>query len=67
MVKENLHLRLWERPKGIGRESRVVCMQCAGWLVHRCTLKTIPKMGYLLYRAGDCSVPHTMKAYFIEW
>ena len=31
-------------------DSRVVCMQCAGWLGHRCTLKTIPNMGYLLYR-----------------
>ena len=36
--------------KGIGRESRVVRMQCAGWLGHMCTLKTIPNMGYLLYR-----------------
>ena len=36
--------------KGIGRESRVVRMLCAGWFGHRCTLKTIPNMGYLLYR-----------------
>ena len=27
-------------------------MQCAGWLGHRCTLKTIPNMGYLLYNTG---------------
>ena len=36
--------------KDIGRESRTVRMLCAGWLGHRCTLKTIPNMGYLLYR-----------------
>ena len=36
--------------KGMGGERRVVRMRCAGWFGHRCTLKTIPNMGYLLYR-----------------
>ena len=34
----------------MGGERRVVRMRCAGWFGHRFTLKTIPKMGYLLYR-----------------
>ena len=36
--------------KGMGGERRVVRMRCAGWFGHRCTLKTIPNLGYLLYR-----------------
>ena len=39
----------------MGGERRVVRMRCAGWFGHRFTLKTIPKMGYLLYWAGDCA------------
>ena len=44
----------------MGGESRAVRVRCAGWLGRRCTLKTIPKMGYLLYRGRrlQCGAHH---------